>query len=173
MIRRILHMIACLAVFTVTAMMTGHGQIPETKLDPALVDPYLGSYGFPDGRLLVIGRTERRLYAYEPGSGRLRGLQRIDDRTWVAGPTLLVFAPEVYRLTFEKDAVRFVSGGTPPALAKRIKVYREEPVTFKNDAVTLSGTLLLPQQVGHTRRSFWPVVPARRTATGISPIFDF
>lgn len=65
-----------------------------------------------------------------------------------AGPTLLVFAPEVYRLTFERNAIRFASSGIPPALLKRAKLYREEPVTFKNDAITLSGTLFLPTKRG-------------------------
>ena len=117
---------------------------PDAKLDPAVFDSYLGTYQFPSGRLLVIARTERRLYAYEPGRGRLRGLERIDDRTWVAGPSLQVFAPEVYRLTFGKDAVQFTSQGKPQERAKKARLYREEFITFKNDGVSLSGTLLLP-----------------------------
>ncbi|HYC58338.1 MAG TPA: hypothetical protein VEK79_02115 [Thermoanaerobaculia bacterium] len=74
-------------------------QDPPPKLDPAAFDRYLG-YEFPSGRLIVIARTERRLYAYASGSEMPRGLERVDDRTWTAGPSLLVFQPETYRLTF-------------------------------------------------------------------------
>jgi hypothetical protein len=117
---------------------------PDAKLDPVVFDSYLGTYQFPSGRLLVIARTERRLHAYEPDNGRMRGLERVDDRTWVAGPSLLVFDPEVYRLRLMKDAVQFSSTGKPPELVKKARLYREEPITFKNDGVSLSGTLLLP-----------------------------
>ena len=35
-------------------------------------------------------------------SEHLRGLERVDDRTWGRRPTLLVYKPETYRLTFFK-----------------------------------------------------------------------
>jgi fermentation-respiration switch protein FrsA (DUF1100 family) len=123
-------------------------------LTPSTFDRYLGSYEFPSGRLLVIARTERRLYAYEPGSERVRGLERIDDSTWVAGPSLLVYTPERYRLTFLKDtngeitAVNYGAAGAPAVRVKKARRYREEFVTFRNGDVTLSGTLLLPPKGG-------------------------
>ena len=126
---------------------------PPTKLDPTLFDRYLGTYEFPSGRLLVIARTERRLYAYEPGSEQIRGLERIDDRTWFAGPSLLVYEPETYRLTFLSNAngeirsLRYSVADTA-VQAERARFYREESVTFHNGAVTLSGTLLLPRTKG-------------------------
>jgi pimeloyl-ACP methyl ester carboxylesterase len=126
---------------------------PLPKLDPATFDNYLGTYEFPSGRFLVVARTERRLYAYEPGSERLRGLDRVDDRTWVAGPSLLVYAPETYRLRFLKDekggvtAVRYSAGGET-VRAKKAHVYREEAVTFRSGDVTLAGTLLIPSTKG-------------------------
>lgn len=127
---------------------------PLPKLDPAIFDAYLGSYEFPSGRKLVIARTERRLYSYEPGSERLRGLDRMDDLTWVAGPTLLVYTPESYRLTFVKDQRGIVTGlryairGARPMAAKKARLYREELVAFRNGDVTLSGTLLIPASNG-------------------------
>lgn len=127
---------------------------PPPKLDPKIFDSYLGTYEFPSGRLMVIARTERRLYAYEPGSERLRGLERIDDRTWVGGPTLLVFTPEIYRLTFLKDAkgsvtgVRYAVRGATAEEARKAPLYREEEVTFRNGDVALSGTLLIPASKG-------------------------
>src|SRR4051812_24086535 len=75
---------------------------PLATLDPRIFDSYLGSYQLPAGRLVVIARSERRLYAYEPGNERFKGLDRVDDSTWTAGPSLLVYKPESYRLTFHK-----------------------------------------------------------------------
>lgn len=121
---------------------------------PPSFDSYLGTYQLPSGRLIVIARTERRLYAYEPGSERLRGLDRVDDVTWVAGPTLLVYKPEVYRLTFLKNstgdvtAVRYAEPRSSPVQAKKAHFYREELLTFRNGPVTLAGTLLIPGSKG-------------------------
>jgi hypothetical protein len=129
-------LLACVCLFTVTAVLFGQQQASDAKLDPNVFDRFLGAYQFPSGHLLVVGRTERRLYVYEPQSGHLRGLERIDDRTWVADPSLLVFAPEVYRLTFVADGVRFSSSGEPSVLAKRANFYREQVVTFNNGAAT-------------------------------------
>lgn len=127
---------------------------PLPKLDAGTFDAYLGTYELPSGRKIVVARTERRLYAYEPGSERIRGLQRVDDLTWVAGPSFLVFAPEIYRLTFLKSkngkvtSVRFAERGATPVQAEKAQLYREEFVTFRNGAVTLSGTLLIPTTKG-------------------------
>lgn len=138
---------AAVLFVTAAAVLAGQQPPPETKLDPAIFDPYLGTYQLPSGRLLVVARTERRLYAYEPDSGRLRGLERVDDRVWVAGPSLLVFTPEIYRLTFEKDGVQFVSG-KESTVATKARLYREEPVAFNNGAVRLAGTLFVPATAG-------------------------
>lgn len=131
-------------------------QQPATpiRLDPDTFDSYLGTYQFPSGQLMVIARTEWRVYAYEPGSERIRGLERVDDRTWVAGPSLLVYTPEVYRLTFLRDSrgnvssVRYTPFGAGanamPQVARKGHFYREEQVTFRNGDIILSGTLLLP-----------------------------
>jgi pimeloyl-ACP methyl ester carboxylesterase len=140
--------ILCVGIVAVTSVASAQQPAPDAKLDPAIFDPYLGTYQLPSGRFLIVGRTERRLYAYEPESGRLRGLERVDDRTWVAGPSLLIFAPEVYRLTFVKDAVQFTDRGKPAVLATKARLYREESVEFENGIVTLSGTLFLPTGKG-------------------------
>lgn len=147
MIRRLIATIVFIGV-VVTALAVAQQPAPDTKLDPAIFDSYLGTYQFPSGRLLVVGRTERRLYAYEPSTGRLRGLERVDDRTWIAGPSLLVFVPELYRLSFSKDGVTFTERGSAPTGAKKAALYRQESVVFKNETVTLAGTLFLPASRG-------------------------
>src|SRR5258708_26991381 len=44
------------------------------NLDPKVFDSFLGTYRFPSGELIVIGRSQRRLYSYFPSSGVARGL---------------------------------------------------------------------------------------------------
>ena len=138
----------------VSAAVTQAQQTEAPNLDPAIFDQYLGTYEFPSGRLIVIARTERRLYAYEPGSERIRGLERVDDRTWFAGPSLLEFSPENYRITFLDDesarveSLRFLEPGASEVIARKMHAYREEQVTFRNGDVVLSGTLLLPAADG-------------------------
>ncbi|HKR62188.1 MAG TPA: alpha/beta fold hydrolase [Thermoanaerobaculia bacterium] len=127
---------------------------PLPKLDPATFDPYLGTYRFASGRLLVIGRTERRLYAYEPGTERVRALDRVDDRTWIAGPSLLAFKPEEFRVRFLRNnagaisALRYEEPGRAAMQAAKSRAYTEEQVTFRNGDVTLAGTLFLPASKG-------------------------
>ena len=136
------------------AMLRAQQPAPLPKLDPAIFDSYLGAYQLSPSRLIVIARSERRLYAYEPGSERIRGLERVDDTTWVAGPTLLVYKPESYRLTFLRNktrdvtAVRYEEPRVPPVVARKAPLYREEFITFRNGGVTLSGTLLIPASRG-------------------------
>ncbi|MGQ0639390.1 MAG: alpha/beta hydrolase family protein [Gemmatimonadaceae bacterium] len=146
--------IAVSFALVVCGQLVAQQPAPDPKLDPATFDSCLGSYELPSGRIIVIARTERRLYAYEPGSERLRGLERVDDATWVAGPTLLVYTPASYRLTFIKDArggitaLRYAAPGPAALRAKKLRLYREEAVTFRNGAVALSGTLLMPASKG-------------------------
>lgn len=137
----------CLLVLAAGSTSNWYQSAGES-LNPRIFDPLLGTYQFESGRLLVVARTERRLYAFEPDTGRLRGLERIDDHTWVAGPSLLVFAPESYRLQFVQDGVHFTATGVRSTLARRTRAYREEFVNFKNGSVTLSGTLLIPAGPG-------------------------
>lgn len=134
----------CVATLALGVGVSAQQAPADVRLDPAVADPLLGTYRFPDGRLLVIARTERRLYAYEPGTGRIRGVERVDDHTWVAGPSLLVSSPELYRLVFRNNSVEFREAGSKPVVAQKASLYREEAVTFNNGEIRLSGTLFLP-----------------------------
>lgn len=129
-------------------------QANEAKLDPKIYDPFLGTYRTTSGDLISIGRTERRLYYFEPRSGHIRGLKPDSGTTWSAGPSLLVYSPVELQLTFVKDGKGEVSGvvlkrpGRPDQTAKRAGLYREEKVVFRNGDVTLAGTLLIPSTLG-------------------------
>lgn len=125
-------------------------QPAPAKLDPQTYDPYLGAYTLASGDLIVIGRTERRLYSHEPRTGRVRGLDALSPTTFVAGPSLLVYSPVEFQITFTKNAKGEVIGlvlrrpGAPDVSGHKARLYTEERVNFRNSGVTLAGTLLLP-----------------------------
>lgn len=125
-------------------------QSNDAKLDPKIYDAFLGTYRLASGELISIGRTERRLYYFEPRSGHIRGLKPDSETTWSAGPSLLVYSPVESKLAFIRNGRGEVTGlvlkrlGRPDQTAKKAGLYREEKVTFRNGDVTLAGTLLIP-----------------------------
>jgi alpha/beta superfamily hydrolase len=136
-----------------------HAQQPDNdKLDPKTYDSYLGAYQLRSGKLVIIGRSQRRLFYYEPDTGLARGLDRgpspQSELKWFAGPSLLVFSPIEFQVIFTKsigDEVTDLTVRRPASSdqrAKKIKPYREERVSFRSGAATLSGTLLLPSTKG-------------------------
>jgi uncharacterized protein len=125
------------------------------KLDPKVYEPYLGTYQLASNELIVIGRSVRRLFFYEPRTGRARGLNPLSETSlaethWSAGPSLLVYSPTTFRITFTKNKKGEITGlilkeaGRPDRIAKKAKLYEEEEVTFRNGDVTLAGKLLIP-----------------------------
>lgn len=67
----------------------------QQNLNAAIFNSFLGTYRFPSGKLIVVGRSLRRLYFYEPTGGLARGLQRESpgsDLRWVVGPSVLALA---------------------------------------------------------------------------------
>jgi pimeloyl-ACP methyl ester carboxylesterase len=133
-------------------------QSADDKLSPKVYDSYLGAYQLRSGKLIIIGRSQRRLFCYEPDTGLTRGLDRgpnpQSELKWFAGTSLLVFSPIEFQLIFTKNNREEVTGltvrrpGFPDQWAKKIKLYREERVTFRSGAETLAGTLLVPSTKG-------------------------
>ncbi|HVG34125.1 MAG TPA: alpha/beta fold hydrolase [Pyrinomonadaceae bacterium] len=128
---------------------------PLPKLDPKVYDPYLGAYQLPSDELIVIGRTERRLYLHEPRTGRVRGLELVSGTSFRAGPSLLIFSPAELQITFNKNRNGAVTSltlketGAPARVARKANLYREEQVRFgRTDGVMLAGTLLTPTTRG-------------------------
>jgi len=131
-------------------------QAADYNLDPKKFDAFLGTYRFSSGELIVVGRSQRRLYFYFPSSGIARGLDRASpqsDFTWVAGPAFQVFTPIEFKIDFQKRG-RNVSGLTmwtkegPIRKAEKTHLYREEKVKFQSGNATLGGTLLIPAGTG-------------------------
>jgi pimeloyl-ACP methyl ester carboxylesterase len=141
----------CLCSFAVPCAAQ---QASDPKLDPKIYDSFLGAYQTGPGEFASIGRTELRLYYFEPRSGIIRGLEPDSETTWSAGPSLLVYSPVELQLTFVRNGQGEVTEvvlkrpGRPDQTAKKAQVYREERVRFRNGDVTLAGTLLVPSTGG-------------------------
>lgn len=152
--------IARLLLCSIALVITGVGQQPTfKKLDPKIYESYLGTYQFSSGELIIIGRSVRRLFFFEPGTGRARGLipaseTSAAETTWSAGPSLAVFTPTTARITFTKNKRGEISGlifkepARPDRVAKKAGFYKEEEVSFENGDVTLAGKLLIPSTNG-------------------------
>jgi pimeloyl-ACP methyl ester carboxylesterase len=129
----------------------------DQKLDPDVFDRFLGTYRFSSGDVIVIGRSQRRLYSYEPATGLARGLDRSaaskSDLSWVAGPAFQVFSPIESRLNFIRknnqiEALMVSVSGGQSRLAKKLHLYNEEKLTFQSGDARLAGTLLIPRTEG-------------------------
>lgn len=126
---------------------------------PKYHSPITGTYQLVSGELIVIGRSVRRLYYYEPQTGRARALNPRSESspaelTWSAGPSLLIYSPTTIQITFIRNGAGEISGlilkqaGKPDRIAKKAKFYKEEEVIFQNGDVTLAGKLLIPSTKG-------------------------
>ncbi|HEX8176528.1 MAG TPA: alpha/beta fold hydrolase [Pyrinomonadaceae bacterium] len=158
--RKHLTIVVQVFLWSIALVMTNAAQQPTFKpLDPKIYEPYLGTYQLSSGELIVIGRSVRRLYYYEPHTGRARGLNpqsesSAEETTWSAGPSLLVYSPKTFQITFTKNRSGDVIGlilkeaGRSDRIAKKALFYKEEEVTFQNGDVTLGGKLLIPSTKG-------------------------
>ena len=149
-------MIAALALlFSFSVVPAGAAQ---GNIDPKPYDQYAGCYELSRGEFISVARWEIEK-GFEPllftdfKSGRIGVLSRSSDDAFTCGPGLLVNAPVAVKIQFIRNtrgevvALTYQQGGSQPRSAKRIKLNRED-VSFKNGAVTLSGTLSVPSTKG-------------------------
>lgn len=124
------------------------------KLDPKKPDPYLGTYQLASGDLIVISRSIYRLWYHEPRTGRIRALNPVSENTWVGGPSLLVYSPAEFQITFRENKKGEVTSlvlketGSRDQIAEKTHFYREELVTFRSGDAALAGSLLIPSTKG-------------------------
>lgn len=119
----------------------------------ASLDEYLGPYRFSNGQLLIVARSERRLYCYEEATRHIRGLEARAADAFYAGPSVLQFEPITLEFEFERAASGHVQsvtvrGNGQTQRAERASLYTEEPVRFMSGAGQLAGTFLRPHGPG-------------------------
>lgn len=113
-------------------------------------DQLLGSYKTTDNKIITIGRSQTRLYAYYPERGMYRGLQKINATIWTAGEKIIsdssittynfIQTGNGYKLGISKS-------GTKTVVAEKINFYTTQKVLYKNnDGINLGGTMFLPKK---------------------------
>ena len=142
----------------------GEAEIPGTKarfhlvrtvkVAPEILARYVGAYRFRNGDYLMIDSfadTPDRLFVTDVKSGEARAVFPRSETQFTGGPALYVPSPTRQTLTFRGAGVQVIDldhrGRQSGAFATRSNIAREE-VTFKNGAVTLAGTLLIPSSKG-------------------------
>jgi pimeloyl-ACP methyl ester carboxylesterase/ketosteroid isomerase-like protein len=126
--------------------------IPEGDyyLYPDFYDKLLGTYITTDKKLLTIGRSQGRLYAYYPATGIYRGLKKINATTWTAGKKIIsdsVIAK--YKFTESGDGykVEVNEAGKQTLTATQSDYYKTQKVFYKNSSgINLGSTLFLPKK---------------------------
>lgn len=123
------------------------------------VDPkkYFGIYEFNSKEHLYI-RTWDELgdnqLTFFDDSGGVGPLYASTETNFYAGSGLWIPLPTKAQVIFRKDKQGNIEGltwsesGKEPRFAKRISPYKEEEIIFKNGAIQLSGTLVIPSTKG-------------------------
>lgn len=122
--------------------------VPIPKREELLYAPFYdqltGDYITTDDELIVIGRSQVRLFAYFEKTGAYRGLNKITSTSWTAGTTVL--SAEVNRrFEFHGDSLKVYEQDKPVIHAKRAGLYRTENIRYLNQQQQqLAGTLFIP-----------------------------
>jgi dienelactone hydrolase len=116
----------------------------QKDLDPAFFDKLIGTYISSNNYEYVIGRSFVRLFLFDPQSSEYRGLYKINDTSWYAGPSLLVDSPVTKKIIFTGNCIRIEERGNN-VLAVKSTAYSEKEVAFYNGQIKLAGTLLMPR----------------------------
>jgi pimeloyl-ACP methyl ester carboxylesterase len=122
--------------------------IPEREelLYPPFYDELLGDYVTETNQLIVIGRSQVKLYAYFENTNEYRGLSKVNATTWTAGKAIR--SNEVLQTyKFKGDKIEVYENEKRIAVAVRKQFYKNEKVTYTNSkGIKLGGTLFIPKK---------------------------
>lgn len=118
----------------------------DELLNADFYDNLLGNYVSGDNQLIVIGRSQIRLFAYFENSGQYRGLKKINAHTWTAGNAIV--SDEVnQRFVFSSNSLEIFQGDKAVLKATKKNLYNTEKVTYPNGRGSkLGATLFKPQK---------------------------
>ena len=119
-------------------------------LYPEFYDQILGSFKTGDNKIITIGRSQTRLYAYYPESGMYRGLKKQNATTWTAGEKLISDS-SITKYNFIQSGNEYKLGitqsGSKKLIAVKSNLYTTQKVLYKNtDGINLGGTMFLPKK---------------------------
>ena len=122
--------------------------IPEREelLYPQFYDELLGDYITETNQLIVIGRSQVKLYAFFENTNEYRGLSKVNATTWTVGKAIL--SNEVNQtFKFKGDKIEIYENGKKVATALKKEFYKNEKVTYINaKGIKLGGTVFIPKK---------------------------
>lgn len=124
--------------------------------DVALNRELAGSYRIADDRVIdigVMGEIGGQLVFLDQKTLRTGPLQALSTSRFATGPAIGIPYPFVIEAEFTRNARGTVTGlrwkeGGKTVSARKVALHRIEPVTLVNGAVTLKGTLAIPDKPG-------------------------
>lgn len=151
------------------------------KIDSTLYDKYAGSYELnPDHHVILTyenyAGTEPNLCLLDMKTFEWKVLRPHTDKHFLVGPSPTKEYPVVEEYVFTTDdggkptGMRITKKGEPEKIAKRVRHYRQEEVSFQNKDVVLKGKLLIPD--GAARRPAFVLAHGSGPATRNMGIFD-
>lgn len=113
----------------------------EELLYSTFYDELLGDYVTENNQLIVIGRSQIKLFAYFENTNEYRGLSKVNATTWTVGKAIL--SNEVKQtFKFKGDKIEIYENEKLFATAIRKQFYKNEKVTYLNSkGIKLGGTV--------------------------------
>jgi pimeloyl-ACP methyl ester carboxylesterase len=109
-------------------------------------DELLGDYVTEENQIIVIGRSQSRLYAYFENTNEYRGLNKINVSVWTVGKTIISSeVKQTYR--FKADRIEIYENQKLISTAIKTNFYKTEKVSYSNSkGIKLGGTLFIPEK---------------------------
>jgi pimeloyl-ACP methyl ester carboxylesterase len=125
------------------------GQNNQETLNPNVYDNLLGDYQTEKGDIIVIGRSQTRLYAYFENTQKYRGLRKIDSLNWTAG-NVVVSDSIIQKFVFKPTHLEIYEKDKLIVKATKKAFYSTEKVIYSNkNGVKLGATLFKPTKSSH------------------------
>lgn len=129
----------------------------SAAVDHTSLEQYVGAYEWSADHFIYVQFWDElgkdTLGAFDE-SGETRALYPMGDDVFFAGSGLSFPVPLEARIAFHRNAHGVVTSlsceppGKVARIAQRVKLYSQDEVVFRNDDVTLAGTLMLPNGSG-------------------------
>ncbi|MEJ7823606.1 MAG: alpha/beta hydrolase [Chitinophagaceae bacterium] len=117
----------------------------EELLNPDFYDKLLGDYVTDDKQIIVIGRSQIRLFAYFENTQKYHGLKKINATIWTAGNTIISDRVE-QKFVFTTTGLEIFQGDKLVIKATKEEFYKTEKVSYSNNVgVKLGATIFKPK----------------------------
>jgi pimeloyl-ACP methyl ester carboxylesterase/ketosteroid isomerase-like protein len=121
--------------------------IREELLYAPFYDNFLGNYSTEKNEVILIGRSQTRLYAYFEADNKYRGLNKINANTWTLGDKI-ISAKETQTFKFYPEKVEIFEKDKLALTGTKNYFYTTENVQFNNKkGIELGGTIFKPKKV--------------------------